>query len=106
MWKPDDFQRFSLKDLMRAVNGYRNGVKEQWEMVRVQAAYSIAPHHDSKKGSLKFEDITLPIDKPKKYKGKVGKRIKLTKEQVKEEYTKAGIIISDDALAKLFEVKN
>lgn len=100
-WKPSDFDLYSLKDLIKAVEGFRDDRKEQWEMVRIQCAHSIAPHHDAKKrGALKYSDIVLPIDTPK-VSSKVGKRIVLDKDGVREAYLKSGFEIEEDELERI-----
>ena len=52
------------RDIELAYNGYRKRKEEEWEMVRIQAYWSVAPHVD-KKSAFKLSSIVLPIDKPK-----------------------------------------
>lgn len=100
-WKPDDFNRYTTKDLLKAAKGRTKYLEQQWEMVRFSAYYSIAPH--VKKG-FSIKDIKLPHDVPEVL-GKVGKRIKLDRNGLIEEYRKAGIEISKDVLERLIPVK-
>ena len=96
---PGDFCKVTLKDLIKAVEGFKEDRKELWEMVRIQCAHSVAPHHDRKKGALKYSDIVLPIDPPKKH--KVGKRIALDKAGIKEAYLSSGFVLSEEKLEKI-----
>tara|TARA_R110000772_G_scaffold155289_2_gene266390 strand:- start:255 stop:488 length:234 start_codon:yes stop_codon:yes gene_type:complete len=71
-------------------------------MVRIQCAHAIAPHHDAKKrGPLKYSDIVLPIDEQKTTRKKVGKRIALSKDEIRETYTSCGFEIEEEELERI-----
>jgi hypothetical protein len=70
-------------------------------MTRIQCAYMIAPHHDTKKrGALKFSDIILPIDKQKVLRTD-GKVLVLDKDGVREAYRSSGFEIDEDELERI-----
>lgn len=72
-----------------------------WEMVRVEAYYSIAPH--VKEGAIReWSDVMLPIDKRRKLES-VSVASKLTKDELIEEYRKAGLILKDHVLDRIYE---
>lgn len=48
-----------------AMKGYNKKVKNEWEMVRTQCYYALAPHQDKKK-RFEYKDVKLPIDEPEK----------------------------------------
>lgn len=100
-WKPDDFERFEVKDLIRLVKGYRADRKELWNMTRYQIAYGMMPHYKN----VRFDKIKLPCDdiddKPKK-EGVVGKVIKLNREELVETYRRNGFELRDDVVDKMF----
>lgn len=101
-WMPSDFKSNTVKDLIRAVEGFRDDRKELWEMTRIQCAYSIAPHHDTKKrGPLKYADIVLPIDAQKQPRKETGKVIALNKDEIREAYTSSGFEIDEEELERI-----
>ncbi len=51
------------RELELAHEGYRTRRKEDWEMIRYQAYYSVRPHI-AKDSGFKLSDIQLPIDEP------------------------------------------
>lgn len=106
-WKPDDFKKYEFKALIKACNGYEFDQKNRWERVRVSAAYSLLPWHDTKRhGQLKFKDIILPTDNTelmvKKIKNK-SKGGRLGKKEIEKTYAKSGFKIREDVLNNLIE---
>jgi hypothetical protein len=51
------------RELELTYDGYRKRKKEEWEMIRYQAFYSVRPHI-SKDSQFNLSDIKLPIDEP------------------------------------------
>lgn len=97
-WKPEDFERANLVDLILACEGRQIDKDQEKEMLRVSIWYSMAPHVGKK---FKFEDIQLPGDTPREVKMAVVR--KLNREEVREKYKSSGVVISDEALDKMFK---
>lgn len=89
----------TLRQLRCAVRGYRARKREEWEMVRVQAAYALAPH--SKK-HIKYSDIKLPIDEAVEVKTN-GTKKTLTREEIKAAYDKAGFEVTEEFLDRILK---
>jgi hypothetical protein len=70
-----EFGLMTPRELELAYNGYRSRVKEQWEMVRITAYYSMAPHYKN----LTLSKVQLPIDEKPHFDPKKHKLVKITK---------------------------
>lgn len=95
------------RELICASDGYRIRQDEEWERVRVLSFYMVTPY--AKKG-FTMDKIYIPGDDDrkekhleKKRKKKKFERIKLTREQVREEWERAGLELSEE---KLDEIMN
>lgn len=69
--------KMTPREIELAYKGYRKRTDEQWEMVRISAYYSAAPH--LKKDTFFLEDVKLPIDKTDKKKLTPNMIMKVTK---------------------------
>lgn len=87
----------TIRQIKCAVRGYRVRKREEWEMVRVLSAYTLAPH--SRK-VIRWKDITLPIDKEEEIVTH-GKRQKLTRDEVKRLYERSGFEVTDEFLERI-----
>ena len=61
-----DFKTWTVYQYKLAVDGHKAKQNETWAMVKTQAYYSLIAMQGSK--NIKWEDIALPIDKPKEKK--------------------------------------
>ena len=103
-WKPEDFDRYWLGDLISACQGRIQDIKIKQEfdreLARAVAYYSAAPMAGK---SFKYSDVIMPGDKQKPV--IVGEMKKLTREGLKERYKKSGFEISEEALDNIFKSK-
>ena len=102
---PSDFWQMNLRELTLAHNGYRRRMEEQWEMIRVQSYYAVVAMQGDKKRKG-FDLITLPIDriKPEELaKRKAGTRKVLSREELVENYKRAGIKMTDTQIDLILE---
>jgi len=61
-----DLGLMNLRQLTLAVKAHQGVVKDQWEMVRTNAYFSLIAFNGSKK--IKYDDVRLPTDPPKEIK--------------------------------------
>ena len=100
-WKPEDFERYWLSDLVQACTGHYTAIKSKQtydkELARVVCYYSAGPHLKN----FKYQDIVMPGDEIKP--PVIGKMKKLTRAELKKRYLSSGLEISEDHLDKMFE---
>ena len=86
------------RELLCANDGYRVRQKEEWEKVRVLSWYATSPYHP--KHGLPLEKVWIPTDEVEEIEVKGG-RVQLTRDEIREEYRRAGIKISEAQLDKI-----
>lgn len=93
--KADFFDMYPF-EVNLAYEGYRIRVDEQKELIRWQCYYQLAPNQ---KEGFNISKVWLPGDKANSLEGlPVAKVRRLTREQIREEYRKAGFNVSEKRL--------
>ena len=98
-YTPQVFWDITPRELQNAINGYRKKEDEAWERLRWGIYYNLQPYS---KNGFSINKIKLPIDKERLDNfHSDGKVIRMTKEEVREEWRKSGIELSEKHLDRM-----